>query len=141
MADDSLESMLKAVLKFRDARDWAQYHTPKNVVMDLVREASEAMEICLWEPDSTLLQDEERRQDMAKEMADVLYSLLVLSDTMEVDLAQAFWDKLQELDQRYPAEKFKGKLTYHYKKQLNKTGCSKELENQPDGLQDDGSED
>lgn len=118
MADDSLKSMLKAVLEFRDARDWAQYHTPKDVVMDLVREASEAMEVCLWETNQSLVEDDERRQDLAKEMADVLFSLLILSDAMKIDLAEVFWQKIEEIDQRYPAEEFKGKLTYHHKKKL-----------------------
>ncbi len=118
MTDDSLSSMLKAVRKFRDARNWKQYHTPKDVLMDLVREATEAMEISLWQTDEQLKQDEERCRDLAKEMADVLHALLILSDVMEVDLAQAFWDKLKEVDERYPAEEFKNKSTYKYKKKI-----------------------
>jgi NTP pyrophosphatase (non-canonical NTP hydrolase) len=119
---DLFSSLLDAVKTFRDDRDWAKYHTPKNLVMDLVREASEAVEICLWQTDEELMKDEERKADIAKELADVLHCLLLLSDLLEIDLEQSFWDKLKELDERYPPEEFSDKSTYLFKKRqrLNK---------------------
>ncbi len=115
--NNTFAKMMAGVKKFRDDRNWAQYHTPKNLAMDLVREASEAVEVCLWQTDEELLVDEERKADIAKELADVLHCLLLFSDVLGVDLEQSFWDKLEELDQRYPPEKFIDELTYSYKKQ------------------------
>lgn len=114
--NDSLSLMLKAVLKFRDERNWAKYHTPKNLAMDLVREASEALEVCLWQTDEQILSDKERKEDIAKELADVLHSLLLFSHTLKIDVAEAFWLKLDELDKRYPASEFIDHLTYDFKK-------------------------
>ena len=123
MTNNSLQAMLKAAQKFRDDRDWKQYHTPRNLVMNLVREAGEVLECFLWQTDQAILADEERIEDIAKELADVLNSLLLLSDSLDIDLAEIFWKKLAEVDQRYPADEFKNRSTYQYKKQLkrNKT--------------------
>ena len=114
--DNSISSMLKAVLKFRDERSWVQYHTPKNLAMNLVREASEALEVCLWQTDGQILSDEERKEDIAKELADVLHCLLLFSHTLDIDIVKAFWSKLKELDKRYPASEFADHSTYEFKK-------------------------
>jgi len=114
--NDSLLSMLKAVLKFRDERNWAQYHTPKNLAMNLVREASEALEVCLWQTDEQLLSDKERKEDIAKELADVLHSLLLFSHILQIDIVESFWLKIDELDKRYPASDFTDHTTYDFKK-------------------------
>ncbi len=113
---DSLSSMLKAVLKFRDERNWAKYHTPKNLAMNLVREASEALEVCLWQTDEQILSDEERKEDIVKELADVLHCLLLFAHTLDIDIVEAFWSKLKELDKRYPASEFTDHSTYDFKK-------------------------
>ena len=116
----TFQKMLQAIQEFRDARDWAQYHTPKDLAMDVVREASEAMECLLWITNEQAEQDEERKEDIAKELADVLHSLLLLSDKLEIDLEQSFWDKLKEIKKRYPAKEFRSKSTYQFKKEQRK---------------------
>ena len=116
----SFQKMIEAIKEFRDKRNWGQYHTLKDLTMDLVREASEAMECTLWVKEEQVKQDPERKEDIAKELADVLHSLLLLTDKLEIDLEQTFWDKLKELEQRYPADEFKNKSTYKFKKEQRK---------------------
>ncbi len=113
---DSLQQMLQAALKFRYDRNWGEFHTPKNLAINLVREVSEALEVCLWRSDEEILQDEQCRQDLAKELADTLHALLVLCNVMDIDLVDVYWSKLEELDQRYPAKEFKNKTTHRFKK-------------------------
>jgi NTP pyrophosphatase (non-canonical NTP hydrolase) len=122
-------SMMAAVKKFRDDRNWEQYHTPKNLAMDLVRESSEAVEICLWQTDEELLKDEERKADIAKELADVLHCSLLFSDVLEIDLVRSFWDKLDELDKRYPPDKYTDESTYSYKKKKRLQQEKREMNN------------
>ena len=118
--NQSFQKMIKAIKAFRDKRDWGQYHTLKDLTMDLAIEASEAMECVLWVKEEQVKEDSERKEDLAKELADVLHGLLLLTDKLEIDLEQTFWDKLAELEKRYPAEEFKNKSTYKFKKEQRK---------------------
>lgn len=96
--------------KFVHERDWHQFHTLKNLSMDVSIEAAELMEHFLWAKDEdleTVLQ--KNRATIEDEAADVLFGLLQFCTMANIDLAQAFAKKLEKTAQRYPVEKSKGK--------------------------------
>jgi len=102
MDNHTLASLTKKVLKFRDDRNWAQFHTGKDVAMDLCVEAAEVLELFLWKQD-----DNVKMEKLQDEMGDVLYALLLLADHYRVDLAKALTDKIKKNEEKYPVEKFR----------------------------------
>ena len=104
---------LKASLRlFAAERDWDQFHSPKNLATALAVEAAEILEHFQWltEEQSRSL-PEERRAEVADELADVLLYLVRLSDKLGIDLLAAADRKLQKNGLKYPVEKSKGKST------------------------------
>ena len=105
-----LKKLEKDVVDFRDARDWKQFHNPKDIALSLMLEAAEVLEHFQWKNSSEL--DEYLEDNVSKigdELADVLSYALLLSHELGIDLEEAFNRKLQESDNKYPVEKSKGK--------------------------------
>lgn len=109
---DSLTELQDAVEAFVAERDWAQFHTPKNLAMGVAIEAAELMEHFLWstEADAAIL-DAARRAMIAQEMGDVLIYLVLLGQVLEIDLVSAAAEKLALNRDKYPVEKAKGRAT------------------------------
>ena len=97
---------LDRILAFRDARDWAQYHTPKNVAISLALETAEVLEAFQWTDRHDL--PDGKRDYLAKELADVYYYLLLLTHETGIDLRAAFLAKMEENTRKYPVEEFRG---------------------------------
>lgn len=104
-----LEDLTQRIVEFRDARDWKQFHSPKNLAASISIEAAELLEIFQWSSDATVADDvEKRRVDLERELADItIYTLLMAHDS-GVDLEAAIATKLGENDAKYPAEKARG---------------------------------
>lgn len=104
---------LKRVLgEFVDQRDWQQFHSPKNLAMSLAIETAELMEHFQWldvADSRTVVQQPERRQAIAEEIADVLCYTLALANSMDLDLAHAFEHKMAKNRLKYPADQFRGR--------------------------------
>ena len=109
---DSLAELRAAVDAFVAERDWAQFHTPKNLAMSVAIEAAELMEHFQWGTDAgpTVL-DPARRERVAQEMGDVLIYLVRLSRVLDIDLVAAAVGKLELNRARYPIDKAKGRAT------------------------------
>jgi dCTP diphosphatase len=110
MKDDSLRHLTEMVLKFRAERDWAQFHTPKELAISLVVESAELLEVMQWKQGAEL--DEHvrsRHDDIADELADCLHSILLLAHDMKIDLPAAFAAKLRKAAARYPVHKARGR--------------------------------
>lgn len=90
-----------AILNFRRERNWEQFHTPKDMAMNLSIEANEALELFLWKSDSEV--DKER---LKEELGDVLYALLLLAQHFEIDLKTAFLEKMEKNAAKYPVTDF-----------------------------------
>ena len=109
VGDDSLASLLKAALKFRDEREWKQFHNFKDLAVTLSLEAAEVLEHAQWKSAIELEQHlAAQREQVADELADVLHVLLLLAEHAKVDLAAAFHDKLAKTAAKYPVEKARG---------------------------------
>lgn len=95
--------------QFAEARDWGQFHSPKNLAISLSLEAAEVLEHFQWITEEQSRQlDFDKRQAVANEIADVLLYLLQLSDKLGIDPLQAAKDKLAINAAKYPIDKAKG---------------------------------
>jgi len=95
--------------KFAEARDWEQFHSPKNLSMALMVEVAELMEHFQWlTEDQTANLDGEKQAVVAEELADILLYLVRLSDRLDVDLMEAALRKLEKNAVKYPADKVRG---------------------------------
>jgi len=109
---DSMKDLQNAVEVFVAERDWAQFHTPKNLAMAVSIEAAELMEHFLWSDGTEpALPDPARRALIAQEIGDVLIYLVRLGKVLDIDLVAAATDKLALNRDKYPIEKAKGRAT------------------------------
>lgn len=108
MAKD-LEELKRRIQQFAEARDWEQFHSPKNLAMALAAEAGELLEKFQWltEQQSKNL-DADALSDVKDEIADIQVYLIRLADKLGVDILQAVEQKMQKNEAKYPADKVKG---------------------------------
>ncbi len=114
----SIEEMKKRSSNFVKNREWDRYHTPKNLSMALTIEATELMEIFQWVDNDTskdLLKNRETLQSVKDELGDIMHCLIRLSDVMEIDLIQAYFDKMKKNEEKYPIHLSKGKTEKYTK--------------------------
>ncbi|HCH64240.1 MAG TPA: NTP pyrophosphohydrolase [Deltaproteobacteria bacterium] len=96
---------------FNAARDWGQYHSPRNLAMALSVEAGELLELYLWSADDGPQPPvAERLPKVADEAADVFICLLNFCDAAGVDLTSATLDKLRRNAEKYPVDRARGRL-------------------------------
>lgn len=103
------QTIQHALRRFADERDWAQFHSPKNLAMALAGETGELVSIFQWltEAQSTT-PDADTRQAIREEIADVQMYLLALADKLDIDVGQAVAEKMAMNAQKYPAPTFSG---------------------------------
>ena len=110
----SIVDVQAAVRKFRDARDWKQFHSPKNLSMSIAIEAAELMEHFQWlttDQASRLAHtDPQAREAILEELADVLIYCFSLADFLECDAAKIIFDKLEKAGHKYPVEAYRGRF-------------------------------
>ncbi len=98
--------------EFADARDWDQFHAPKNLAMALIVEAAELVEHFQWlTPQQSQELSDQKKQEVALEMADIFIYLTRMADRLDIDLPAAVREKIALNEIRYPAESVKGKAT------------------------------
>ena len=108
---DTWQALLDEARRFRDARDWSQFHTPKNLAAAIAIEAAELQERFLWKTDKEIacdLQAGSKREAVVEEVADVFLFALLLADRLEIDVGQAIADKLAANEQKYPVALARG---------------------------------
>ena len=98
-----LDDLKHRLRDFAGARDWEQFHTPKNLAMALIAEAGEVVEHFQWltAAESQAL-DPSKRAEVALELADVLLYLVMLADRLDVDLADVAHRKINLNEKRFP---------------------------------------
>ena len=94
------------VLKFRDDRNWKQFHTPKDLAISLSLEAAELLEVFQWS--GTELFCKEKLPQIAEELADVASYCVLLADACGLDLDQILRDKFRKNSEKYPVDKAYG---------------------------------
>lgn len=105
-----MDDLIKAVRKFREERDWEQFHSPKNLSMALMVECAELVEHFQWlsQEQSRNLNDDTKKA-VEEEIGDVLIYLLNLADKLDIDCLQAAKKKLAINCEKYPVSLVKGK--------------------------------
>lgn len=101
------EETLKEIIKFRNDRDWKQYHNPKDLAISLSLEAAELLENFQWSTSEEAVS--KRLTQMKEELADVLIYAVLFAESTGLDLDQIMMDKLTINQKKYPADKAFGK--------------------------------
>lgn len=105
----TLEEITARICAFRDARDWMQYHNPKDLAVAIAAEAGELMQPFVWKtPDQAQSVAEEKREYLQEEVADVAILLLEFAHNLGISVEEAILAKLAKNEQRYPVEKAHG---------------------------------
>ncbi len=108
----SLEALTQQLLEFRDARDWRQFHSLKDLILSLHLEAGELLELTQWKPEAVFeelaTRDKRMQQRMREECADVLLYLLLVAERAGIDLQTAAAEKIAANGLKYPVERARG---------------------------------
>jgi NTP pyrophosphatase (non-canonical NTP hydrolase) len=104
-----LEVISAKIRAFRDERDWAQFHNPKDMAIAISIEASELLEHFLWKsPNELGARISEKREEIEEEIADIGIYLTELADNLGIDLLAAMEKKIGKNALKYPAQRVKG---------------------------------
>ncbi len=107
IVDKRYTDLLNRIQKFCADRDWSQFHDPKNLAISLQLETAEVLELFQWTKDNQAKPDKD--QQMADELADVFYCLIMLANHYDIDMVQALNAKMDKNEAKYPVSKAKGK--------------------------------
>jgi len=106
-----LTALTRRLVAFRDARDWRQFHSLKNLLLSVSLEAAELLELAQWRSDAELdasLTDPALRRRLEEECADLLLYLLLIAEKANIDLVDAATRKIETNEKKYPAHKARG---------------------------------
>lgn len=97
------EEIIQALLKFRNDRDWKQFHNSKDLAIAINVEAAELLELFLWKHP-----DEANKQKVKEELADIFAYALLLAEKYKFDVKEIVLEKIQSNAEKYPVERAKG---------------------------------
>lgn len=100
---NDIEELTAALLKFRDERDWAQFHNAKDLALALNIEAAELLEVFLWKNS-----DQANIDSVKEELADVFTFAFLLAEKYDLNVKRIVLEKLEKNALKYPVEKSKG---------------------------------
>lgn len=96
-----MQDLIDRIIEFRNARDWAQFHTPENLAKSIVIEGAELLEHFQW--DGTF-----KIEGVKEELADVMMYCILMADQLGIDIVEAMHSKIDINEAKYPVEKAKG---------------------------------
>ncbi len=111
MADDTLDVMIEKVKVFCEARDWNQFHNPKDLAIGVSTESNELLSIFRFqspEQVAAMFDDAKKREHIEDELADVLFFILRFAQMNDIDLVKCLNRKIEKNDEHYPVNKAKG---------------------------------
>lgn len=109
---DRYEQLRDAMISFRDAREWRQFHDAKNLAEGLSLEAAELLEIFLWkttDESRAMVADGAVQAKVREEVADCFLYCILMADAFGIDLIEAGQKKIEINAQKYPVEKARGR--------------------------------
>lgn len=98
-----MKEIIESLVKFRDERNWKQFHTPENLSKSIVLEAAELLENFQWQNDNIVL------QNIKDELADIMTYCLLLCENYQLDPEEIIQQKMEKNKLKYPIEKSFGK--------------------------------
>lgn len=104
-----IKKLTKKIIAFRDARDWKQFHNPKDVALSLMLEAAEVGEHFQWKNEKEIQAYIKRhKNDIGEELVDTFYWILLMAHDLKIDLVNIFEGKMRKNEAKYPISKAKG---------------------------------
>ena len=100
------QETINQVLKFRDDRNWKQFHNPKDLAISINLEAAELLEVFQWSGSDTVC--ESKKDKVREELADVLNYCILMADVCGLDMDEIVQEKIKCNNEKYPVEKAKG---------------------------------
>ncbi len=97
------EEIIKALLKFRNERDWEQFHNPKDLALALSIESAELLELFLWKKSEDAITEK-----VKEELADIFSFAFLLAEKYGFDIKEIVLDKIKTNEEKYPVDKAKG---------------------------------
>ena len=107
MGNNMTQETINQILKFRDDRDWKQFHNPKDLAISISLEASELLEVFQWSGADT--SSNNKIEEIKEELADVVNYCVLMADVCGLDLDEIVQTKIEKNNEKYPVEKSKGK--------------------------------
>ena len=114
---------INQILKFRDDRNWKQFHNPKDLAISISLEAAELLEVFQWSADDVICA--EKMDKIREELADVVNYCVLMADACGLDLDEIVQAKIQKNNEKYPVEKAYGSKEQYT--ELKKTKSCKML--------------
>lgn len=109
---NEIKRITNKIKKFRDERDWLQFHNHKDMALSLILEAAEVLEHFQWKSTEEINKyGKTHKKEIADELADVAVYLFELADNLNIDIVKAIDVKLAKNAKKYPVSKAKGKHT------------------------------
>lgn len=106
--NDSIKKLTEMAAAFRDARNWKQFHNPKDLAISISLEAAELLEIFQWSGADTGADTEKKIAKVKEELADVFIYGMLMADILNLDISEIVKTKLELNNIKYPAEKAYG---------------------------------
>ena len=100
------DETIKQVLKFRDDRDWKQFHNPKDLAISISLEAAELLEVFQWS--GVDVSNNGKLDKIKEELADVVNYCILMADACNLDLDEIVQEKVKRNSEKYPVDKAKG---------------------------------
>lgn len=100
------QETIDQILKFRNDRNWKQFHNPKDLAISISLEAAELLEIFQWSGEDVYCRD--KMEQIREELADVLNYSILMADACGLDLDEIIRDKVKKNNEKYPVEKAYG---------------------------------
>lgn len=100
------QETIDQILKFRDDRDWKQFHNPKDLAISISLEAAELLEIFQWSAEDVTCSD--KIDKIKEELADIANYCVLMADACGLDLDEIIREKIKRNEEKYPIEKSKG---------------------------------
>ena len=97
------KELVEKIIKFRDDRNWSQFHNPKDLAISISLEAAELLELFQWSNSDEVV--ENNYQELQDELADILIYCTLMADKLDIDLDEAVMKKLEKNEKKYPVEK------------------------------------
>lgn len=101
------QETIDMILKFRDDRDWKQFHNPKDLAISISLESAELLEVFQWSGSD--VSGGNKIDKIKEELADVINYCVLMADACNLDIDQIVQDKIRKNNEKYPVEKAKGK--------------------------------
>lgn len=98
-----MNEIINVLIKFRNERDWEQFHNPKDLALAINVEAGELLELFLWKNPN-----DANREKVKEELADIFAFAFLLADKYKFDVKDIVLEKIKKNEEKYPVEKAKG---------------------------------